>query len=42
MYDRANDGGLWIDDIATLTFDEGLLRKLERAIEYRRERLSAR
>jgi serine/threonine-protein kinase HipA len=30
---------LWIDDIAGLPFDEGVLRKLRRATEYRRQRL---
>jgi serine/threonine-protein kinase HipA len=34
--------GLWIDDLAGLPFDPGLLRKLRRAIEYRRERLGRR
>jgi serine/threonine-protein kinase HipA len=29
----------WIDDLAALPFDDGQLRKLRRAIEYRRERL---
>lgn len=29
----------WIDDLAALPFDSGMLRKLRRAIEYRRERL---
>lgn len=29
----------WIDDLAALPFDSGPLRKLRRAIEYRRERL---
>jgi len=31
--------GLWIDELAGLPFDPGLLLKLRRAIEYRRERL---
>jgi serine/threonine-protein kinase HipA len=30
----------WIDDIAGLPFDEGVLLKLRRAIEYRRRRLT--
>ena len=29
----------WIDELTTLPFDEGRLRKLRRAIEYRRDRL---
>lgn len=33
---------LWIDELASLPFDPGLLRKLRRAIEYRRERLGRR
>jgi serine/threonine-protein kinase HipA len=38
--DELCDGvSLWIDDVAGLPFDSGLLRKLSRAIEYRRERL---
>lgn len=31
---------LWIDDVSNLPFDAGILRKLRRAIEYRRGRLS--
>jgi serine/threonine-protein kinase HipA len=34
--------GLWIDGLAGLPFDPGLLRKLRRAVEYRRERLGLR
>jgi serine/threonine-protein kinase HipA len=34
--------GLWIDELAGLPFDPGLLQKLRRAIEYRRERLGRR
>ena len=30
---------LWINELATLPFDEGRRRKLRRAVEYRRERL---
>jgi serine/threonine-protein kinase HipA len=30
----------WIDDLAALPFDDGQLRKLRRAIEYRRDHLS--
>ena len=30
---------LWIDELATLPFDEGRLHKLRRAVQYRRERL---
>ncbi len=33
---------LWIDGIARLPFNEGVLQKLRRAIEYRRRRLSPR
>jgi serine/threonine-protein kinase HipA len=33
---------LWIDELAGLPFDRGVLRKLRRAIEYRRERLGRR
>jgi len=29
----------WIDDLESLPFDVGILRKLRRAIDYRRERL---
>lgn len=32
---------LWIDDLAGLPFDEGVLQKLRRTIEYRRRRLAA-
>lgn len=32
--------GLWIDDIAGLPFDEGVLQKLRRACAYRRQRLA--
>jgi serine/threonine-protein kinase HipA len=32
----------WIDELAGLPFDRGLLQKLRRAIEYRRKRLGAR
>lgn len=32
---------LWIDDVAGLPFDEGVLQKFRRAIEYRRRRLAA-
>ena len=31
--------GAWIDDISNLPFDVAVLRKLRRAVEYRRERL---
>lgn len=31
----------WIDDVARLPFDEGVLQKLKRACEYRRQRLAA-
>lgn len=34
--------GLWLDEIDSLPFDEGILRKLRRAIEYRRDRLGGR
>jgi serine/threonine-protein kinase HipA len=34
--------GLWIDELAGLPFDPGLLRKLRHSIEYRRERLGRR
>ena len=30
---------LWIDELAELPFDGGVLRKLRRAIEYRRDQL---
>jgi serine/threonine-protein kinase HipA len=41
--DELTDGvGLWIDELAGLPFDPGLLRKLRRAIEYRRDRLGGR
>jgi serine/threonine-protein kinase HipA len=41
--DELCDGvSLWIDEVAGLPFDSGLLRKLSRAIEYRRERLRGR
>jgi serine/threonine-protein kinase HipA len=33
---------LWIDELAGLPFDAGMVRKLRRAIEYRRERLGSR
>lgn len=33
--------GPWIDDVASLPFDEGVLRKLQRACKYRRQRLLA-
>jgi serine/threonine-protein kinase HipA len=32
---------LWLGGVSELPFDEGVLRKLQRSIEYRRERLSA-
>lgn len=32
---------LWIDELPSLPFDARMLRKLRRAVEYRRERLSA-
>ena len=34
--------GLWLDELDSLPFDEGVQRKLRRAIEYRRERLGGR
>lgn len=34
--------GLWIDELTELPFDPGVLRKLHRAIEYRRRRLEGR
>lgn len=36
LLDRAES---WIDELGTLPFDEGVLLKLRRAIEYRRDRL---
>lgn len=45
--EKALDGivdtvALWIDGVAELPFDPGVLRKLRRAIEYRRDRLAGR
>jgi serine/threonine-protein kinase HipA len=40
--DELCDGvGSWIGEVGQLPFDEGRLIKLRRAIEYRRQRLSA-